>query len=107
MQTMASKMSSTFMGPEVRTGNVTLSMDGSTQVLTLSNDVTIPDAPDPHWQVVDGMGNAYLLQRLKVAGDRVNRSIALPSYAKGITAVRIYCAFADVVLGEARFDARM
>jgi hypothetical protein len=80
-------------------------------VLTLSDDFKVPDTPDPHWQVVDSKGNTYLLQRLGaknlagLAKDRINMSITLPAYVKDVAKVQIYCAWAEVVLGEAPFDS--
>jgi len=92
------------MGPEVKSGRVSgMRMDGGIE-LALSPDFVIPDAPAPHWQVVDTMGNAYLLPRLRVAGDRENRTIRVPAYVRDVAKVRIWCAFAEVVLGEASFD---
>ena len=41
-------------------------------VLKLSADF-VPDTPDPHWQVVDSKGQVFLLQRLGIKGDKVNR----------------------------------
>jgi hypothetical protein len=104
MDTMTRNVSTTFSGPEVNQGRVSCARAGDGIGLTLSPDFVIPDAPAPHWQVLDSTGNAYLLQRLKVAGDRENRSIAVPGYVKDVAKVRIWCAFAEVTLGEASFD---
>jgi hypothetical protein len=70
----------------------------------VSDDFTVPDTPDPHWQVIDSKGNVYLLQRFPIKGGVVNRKITLPSYIKDIAKVQVWCAFAEVVLGEASFD---
>ena len=76
-----------FSGAKVHAGNVTHSTKDGKDVLTLSDDFTVPDTPDPHWQVVDSKGNTYLLQRLGVkslgglAKDRINMSITLPAFA--------------------------
>ncbi len=107
METMSSAttMTSTrFDGPEVLTGSVTAVRDTNGITLAWSDDFVIPMAPAPHWQVVDGNGNAYLLQRLQVANDRVNRTIRVPSHVRSVAQVRVYCAFAEVVLGEASFS---
>jgi hypothetical protein len=72
-------------------------------VLRLSPDFTVPDTPDPHWQVVDSKGTVYLLQRLGIKGDKVNTAITLPGYIKDVAKVQIYCAWAEAVLGEAPF----
>ena len=63
-----------------------------------------PSRADPHWQVVDSKGRTYLLQRLPVKGDKVNRSIVLPAYVPDVAKVQIWCAFAETLLGEAAFD---
>jgi hypothetical protein len=47
---------------------------------------------------------AYLLQKLTTKGDKVNRSITLPAYIQDVSKVQIWCAFAEVVLGEASFQ---
>jgi len=72
-------------------------------ILTLSDDFVIPDTPAPHWQVIDTRGNAYLLQRLKIKGDKFNKTITVPSYVHDIAKVQIWCAWAEVNLGEASF----
>ena len=58
--------------------------DTGRSVLTLSDDFKVPDTPDPHWQVVDSKGRTYLLQRLPVKGDKVNRSIVVPAYVPDV-----------------------
>lgn len=97
-----SRMSTPFAGPKANTG--TVSMSG--KVLTLSDDFKAPDAPDPHWQVVDSQGRTYLLQKLTVkglVGDKMHRSITLPAYVTDVAKVQFWCAYAEVVLGEASF----
>jgi hypothetical protein len=100
-----------FSGAKVNGGTVTQTTKDGKRVLTLSDDFKVPDTPDPHWQVVDSIGNTYLLQRLGakslggLAKDRINMSITLPGYVKDVAKVQIYCAWAEAVLGEAPFDA--
>jgi hypothetical protein len=94
-----------FRGPKANTGTVTHTNVDGKNVLTLSDDFQVPQAPDPHWQVVDSQGNVYLLQRLEIKGDKINRSIILPSYIHDIAKVQIWCAFAETNLGEAVFDS--
>jgi len=53
---------------------------------------------------VDSKGNTYLLQKLTIKGDKVNRSITLPVYVADVSKVQIWCAFAEVILGEASFN---
>jgi hypothetical protein len=72
-------------------------------VLTLSSDFENPTTPDPHWQVVDSRGKVFLLDRLALHEDKVNRSITLPSFIPNVTKVRMWCAWAEIVLGEASF----
>lgn len=96
--------SSKFAGPKANTGTVTHSVMDGKNVLTLSDDFKVPGTPDPHWQVVDSKGNTYLLQKLSIKGDKVNRTITLPAYVADVSKVQIYCSFAEVVLGEASFD---
>ena len=101
-----SKTSRPFAGVKANTGSVTLSSSGNTRTLALSEDFKAPDAPDPHWQVVDNDGRVYLLQKLTVkglTGDKMNRSINLPAYIKSVAKVQFWCAYAEVLLGEASF----
>ena len=94
-----------FAGEAVNGGTATHMKDGNRTQLTLSEDFKVPDTPAPHWQVVDSNGNAYLLNRLMIEGKRYNQTITVPTYVKDIAKVQIWCAFAEVVLGEARFEA--
>ena len=104
-----SHTSGQFQGPEVKTGTATYSMEDNKSILTLSDDFKVPKAPDLHWQVVDSKGNTYLLQRLLIKagtlkGDKLNKSITVPSYVPDISKVQIYCAYVELSLGEAAFD---
>jgi hypothetical protein len=96
--------SSKFVGPKANTGTVTHTVVDGKNILTLSDDFKVPGTPDPHWQVVDSKGNTYLLQKLSIKGDKINRRIALPAYIQDVSKVQIWCAFAEIVLGEASFD---
>jgi hypothetical protein len=96
-----STTSKPFSGAKVNGGTVTVTKTGATITLTLSSDFKVPDTPDPHWQVVDANGATFLLQRLAIKGDKVNTTITLPAYVKSVAKVQIYCAWAEVVLGEA------
>jgi len=95
--------SSKFEGPKANTGTVTHSKHGNMNVLMLSDDFVVPDTPAPHWQIVDSEGSVYLLQRLKIKGDKYNQTITVPAYVKDISKVQIWCAFAETLLGEAKF----
>ncbi len=96
---------STFQGAKVNQGSAMHSKEGGKNVLTLSPDFVVPDTPAPHWQVVDSKGNAYLLQRLKIKGDKINQSIVVPAYVHDIAKVQIWCAWAETLLGEASFPS--
>ncbi len=101
-----SHTSSQFQGPKANKGTVTHSIKDGKSVLTLSDDFVVPDTPDPHWQVVDSDGNVYLLDKLKTKafiGSNYKKEIVLPSYVKNVSKVVIWCAFAEVSLGEAKF----
>lgn len=94
-----------FAGPKANTGTVTHSAQGGKHMLTLSDDFKVPDTPDPHWQVVDSKGRVYLLEKLMIKGDKLNKSITLPPYVGDISKVVIWCAWAETNLGEAPFSA--
>ena len=105
--TGAAQMSHTskpFQGPKANTGTVTHSEQGGKHMLTLSDDFKVPETPDPHWQVVTSTGQVFLLQKLTIKGDKVNKSITLPSYIGDVARVQIWCAWAETLLGEATFD---
>jgi hypothetical protein len=103
-----SHTSSQFQGPKANKGTVTHSIKDGKSFLTLSDDFVVPDTPDPHWQVVDSDGNVYLLDKLKTKafiGNNYKKEIVLPSYVKNVSKVVIWCAFAEVNLGEAKFSS--
>jgi hypothetical protein len=95
--------SSPFKGEVVNGGTVAQTETRTSHTLSLSDDFVVPNTPAPHWQVVDRMGNVFLLNRLMIEGDRYNRTITVPSYVKDIAKVQIWCAWAEAVLGEASF----
>jgi hypothetical protein len=93
-----------FAGAKANTGYAMhMTVDGK-QKLMLSDDFVVPDTPAPHWQVVDSNGNVYLLQRLKIKGDKYNQTIELPGYIKDVAKVQIWCSWAEALLGEASFE---
>ena len=103
-----SHTSSQFQGLKANKGTVTHSIKDGKSSLTLSDDFVVPDTPDPHWQVVDPGGNVYLLEKLKTkafVGTSYKKEIAVPKYVKNIAKVQIWCAFAEVNLGEATFSS--
>jgi hypothetical protein len=96
----SSMRSAVFHGAKVNKGTVACAHEGGKLVLTLSDDFVVPDAPAPHWQLVDARGNAYLLNRLVIKGDKLNRSLVVPAHVPDVAKVQIWCAFAETLLGE-------
>jgi len=94
---------SKFEGVKANSGTAAHARSGNNDTLTWSDEFKIPETPAPHWQVVDTKGNVYLLNRLAIKGDKQNRTITLPAYVNDIAKVQIWCAFAEVLLGEASF----
>ena len=101
----AADITTPFTGKAVTGGTVTHEHRGGKHVLSLSSDFTVPGSPDPHWQIIDSKGTVYLLDRLKLKDDKINTSITLPAYIPDIAKVQMWCAWAEVVLGEASFTA--
>jgi hypothetical protein len=99
-----SHKSGPFQGAKANKGFVTHTTANGKSTLTLSDDFVAPQTPDPHWQVVDSSGKTYLLDRLMIKGDKMNKSIVVPSYVPDIAKVQIWCAFAEANLGEAAFE---
>jgi hypothetical protein len=100
----AAETTKPFKGKEVNGGTVTHEVKGGKHLLTLSNDFKVPGSPDPHWQIIDSQGTAHLLDRLKLKDDKITTSIAIPAHVQDIAKVQMWCAWAEVVLGEAPFD---
>ncbi|HEX6813600.1 MAG TPA: hypothetical protein VF384_18420 [Planctomycetota bacterium] len=92
-----------FAGVKANRGTASSGRLGNQRVLTLSSDFLVPDAPAPHWQVVDGKGRTFLLQRLVAKDGKLNLTVALPAYVEDVAKVQIWCAFAETLLGEATF----
>ena len=99
----AADVTTPFAGKAVNGGTVTHDMQGGKHRLTVSADFQVPGSPDPHWQVVDTKGTVYLLDRLKLKDEKINKSITLPAYIPDVAKVQMWCAWAEVVLGEASF----
>ena len=83
-----SHTSKPFSGAKVNGGTVTHSVKDGKNILMVSDDFKVPDTPDPHWQIIDSKGNVYLLDRLPLKGDRVSRSITVPTYIKDVAKVQ-------------------
>ena len=100
--------SSKFEGPKANTGTVAHAVENGKSILRVSADFKVPDTPAPTWRVVDSKGNIYTLDAFKVAatvGSKEKREVMVPSYVHDIAKVQVYCAFAEVLLGEAKFSA--
>ena len=102
-----SHTSKPFSGATVNGGTVTHTASGGKHMLRVSDDFQVPDTPDPHWQIVDSKGRVYLLDRLPLKGDRVQRTITVPAHIKDVAKVQIWCAWAEANLGEASFSSRV
>jgi hypothetical protein len=100
----AGHTSKPFAGVRVNGGTATHAAKEGRHVLTLSEDFKVPDSPAPHWQVVDSSGNVFLLERLVIKGDKFHQTITVPAYVPDVAKVQIWCAWAEVLLGEAPFD---
>ncbi len=98
--------SSKFEGPKANTGTVTHTMENGKSILRVSADFKVPDTPAPTWRVVDSKGNVYTLDAFKIkSGNGEKRDVVVPSYVHDIVKVQVYCAWAEVLLGEASFSA--
>src|SRR5690242_978921 len=98
--------SSKFEGPKANTGTVTHTVENGRSILRVSADFKVPDTPAPTWRVVDSKGNVYTLDAFKVkAGNGEKREVVVPSYVHDIAKVQVYCAWAEVLLGEAGFSS--
>jgi len=97
---------SKFEGPKANTGTATYTIENGKKILRVSADFKVPDTPAPTWRVVDSKGNIYTLDAFKVkAGNNEKREVVVPSYVHDIVKVQVYCAWAEVLLGEAGFTS--
>jgi hypothetical protein len=96
--------SSMFQGPKANTGTVSHYVENGKSMLRVSDDFKVPGTPAPTWRVVDSRGNVYTLDAFKIKGGE-KREVVVPAYVRDIAKVQVYCAWAEVVLGEAGFSA--
>jgi len=96
--------SSMFQGPKANTGTVMHSIENGKMVLRVSKDFKVPDTPAPTWRVVDSKGTIYTLDAFKTKGGE-KREVTVPAYVHDIVKVQVYCAWAEVLLGEASFTS--
>lgn len=98
--------SSKFEGSKANTGTVTHTVENGKSILRVSADFKVPDTPAPTWRVVDSKGNIYTLDAFKIkAGGGEKREVVVPAYVHDIVKVQVYCAWAEVLLGEASFSS--
>ncbi len=105
---MMSKTTSQFKGDKANTGTATFYQEGGKNMLKVSDDFKVPDTPAPTWRVVDSKGNVYTLDAFKVKellGSGEKRKVVVPAYIHDIVTVQVYCAWAQVLLGEAKFSS--
>jgi hypothetical protein len=96
--------SATFQGPKANAGNVIHSTENGKSILRVSQDFKVPDTPAPTWRVVDSKGNIYTLDAFKIKGGE-KREVTVPPYISDIAKVQVYCAWAQVLLGETSFPS--
>ena len=95
---------STFQGPKANTGTALHTYENGKSILRVSPDFKVPDTPAPTWRIVDSTGVVYTLDAFKIKGGE-KREVAVPAYAKDIAKVQVYCAWAEVLLGESGFSS--
>ena len=97
-------MSSMFQGPKANTGTVSHGIENGKSILRVSSDFKVPDTPAPTWRVVDSNGIVYTLDAFKIKGGE-KREVEVPAYVPNIAKVQVYCAWAQILLGEANFPS--
>jgi hypothetical protein len=96
--------SSKFAGPKANTGTVSHLNENGKSILRVSPDFKVPDTPAPTWRIVDSGGTVHTLDAFKIkSGEK--REVAVPAYVKNIAKVQVYCAWAEVLLGEAGYSS--
>jgi len=102
----APQTTSKFEGPKANTGTAMFSVENGKRIPRVSADFKVPDTPAPTWRVIDSKGNIYTLDAFKVkAGNGEKREVMVPAYVRDIVKVQVYCAWAEVILGQAGFDS--
>lgn len=97
---------SQFQGAKANTGMAVHYNESGKSMLKVTDDFKVPDTPAPTWRVIDSHGNTYTLDAFKIKGSGgEKRQITVPSYVKDIAKVQVYCAWAEVLLGEASFSS--
>lgn len=93
---------SAFQGPKANTGRAVHTREGGKSMLKLTDDFKVPDTRAPTWRVVDSKGNVYTLDVFKIK-DGEKREVVVHAYVPNIVKIQVYCAFAEVLLGEAGY----
>ena len=97
-------MSSQFVGSKAKTGTVSHLYENGRSILRVSPDFKVPETPAPTWRIVDSQGTVYTLDAFKIKGGE-KREVNVPAYVKDISKVQVYCAWAEVLLGEASYSS--
>ncbi len=92
-----------FQGPKANTGTAMHTYENGKSILRVSDDFKVPDTPAPTWRVIDSKGTIYTLDAFKIKGGE-KRMVVVPPYVNNIAKVQVYCAWAEVILGEAPFS---
>lgn len=95
---------SMFQGPKANTGTAIHTYENGKSILRVSADFKVPDTPAPTWRVVDSHGTVYTLDAFKIKGGE-KREVNVPAYVKDIAKIQVYCAWAEVLLGESNFSS--
>ena len=93
-----------FQGPKANTGTAMHTYENGKSILRVSDDFKVPDTPAPTWRVIDSKGTIYTLDAFKIKGGE-KRMVVVPSYVHNVAKVQVYCAWAEVILGEAPFSS--
>ncbi len=91
-----------FHGAKANTGMAIHYYVGDKSMIKVTPDFKVPDTPAPTWRVVDSKGTVYTLDAFKIKGGE-KRQVMIPDYVRDIAKVQVYCAWAEVLLGEANF----
>lgn len=95
--------SAKFEGAKANTGTVMHLYENGKSILRVSGDFKVPDTPAPTWRVVDSKGMIHTLDAFKIKGGE-KRMVQVPGYVHNIAKVQVYCAWAEVLLGETSFE---
>ena len=95
---------SMFQGAKANTGTAMHTYENGKSILRVSPDFKVPDTPAPTWRIVDSNGTVYTLDAFKIKGGE-KREVSVPGYVKDIAKVQVYCAWAEVLLGESSFSS--